>query len=244
MESVAFITLTNNGYRELTLNCLKSLDNIGFEKKLHCYTIGEEFHNELVSKGYKSTLFKTDKDSDKIYHRHLCANWESITKRKFDIIHKELLKNKYVCFTDGDIVYFKKKFMQYCLDNIEDNDLLIQNDSVLRDDNDHSNLCTGFMFIKSSDLTQHLFNPKVVYEKVNKDWNDQIHVNEYILNKIKYKVLPLDLFPNGGKYLRVMDHQPEVRKTFDPLMAHFNYVLGSFRKINHMKRLGKWYLDN
>ena len=36
--------------------------------------------------------------------------WNKLTYNKFDIIHKELLENEYVCFTDGDIVYQNQNF--------------------------------------------------------------------------------------------------------------------------------------
>ncbi len=51
-DSVKFITLTNDGYLDFTLNCLKSLDLIDFKQKSHCFAIGEKSYMKLKSKNY------------------------------------------------------------------------------------------------------------------------------------------------------------------------------------------------
>ena len=92
------------------------------------------------------------------------------------IIHNELIENKIVCFTDGDIVFLNKNFMNYCLDYIQDNDIVIQNDTL--SNSNHENLCSGFMFIKSSKKTIDIFNPKNVEKYVKPGWDDQVYINK------------------------------------------------------------------
>ena len=46
---VKFITLTNDGYIDYTLNCLKSLELINFKNDLYCYSIGSKSHETLLS---------------------------------------------------------------------------------------------------------------------------------------------------------------------------------------------------
>ena len=41
-NNIAFITLTNTGYIDYTLNCLQSLKNINMKKQLKVYCIGEK----------------------------------------------------------------------------------------------------------------------------------------------------------------------------------------------------------
>jgi len=49
-ENIAFITLTNNGYLDYTNNCLKSLENCGFDKTpLVCYCVDNNSYNKLIS---------------------------------------------------------------------------------------------------------------------------------------------------------------------------------------------------
>ena len=58
------------------------------------------------------------------------------------------MNNKYVCLTDGDIVFENNQMFDYLLNNIKDNDLLIQSEGI-----DTEELCSGFMFIKSNKNT-------------------------------------------------------------------------------------------
>ncbi len=239
LNSVNFVTLTNNGYLDYTLNCLKSLELIDFQKPLHCYAIDQECHNILQLKGYNSTCLKLTNVSSK-FEIWDSKNIPKIYFQKFTIIYKNLLENKFVCFTDGDIVFLDKKFMNYCLDYIQDNDMVIQNDSL--SNNDHTNLCSGFMFIKSNKKTIDLFNPKNVEEDVKDKWGDQIHVNK-IKSKLKYRTLPLHLFPNGRYYYQSKNPLHFVNLIFNckPMMIHFNWVIGH-EKRNKMKKYNKWYL--
>jgi hypothetical protein len=119
---ISFITLTNTGYIDYTLNCLKSLEKIGFNKeKLICYCIGQEGYNILLNKGYKTILFDNEINSN--FYTYKNTNWETITSKKFNIIYENLLINDYVLMTDGDIVFENTLFMDYLKDNIEDNEL-------------------------------------------------------------------------------------------------------------------------
>ena len=231
LNSVKFITLTNNGYIDYTLNCLKSLELIDFqENTLNCYAIGQDSYNILKLKGYKSILLNSDNNEDSKFNKFRTGNWHNIVGRKFQIIHKELLENKFVCFTDGDIVFLNKNFMNYCLDYIKDNDMVIQNDTLT--DSDHNNLCSGFMFIKSSKKTIDIFDPKNVKKYFKPGWGDQIYVNQ-IKSKLKFRTLPLDLFPNGQYYYLN-------NKKIKPMMIHFNWVIGHKKK-EKMKKYNKWY---
>lgn len=240
LDSVKFITLTNDGYLDYTLNCLKSLELIDFQKPLHCYTIGKDAHNILQSRGYKSILLKSDNIADTKFNKFRTGNWHNITKRKFEIIHKELIENEFVCFTDGDIVFLNKDFMNYCLEYIQDNDMIIQNDTL--SDSDNENLCSGFMFIKSSKKTIDIFNPKNIEKNAKPGWGDQIYINQN-KSKLRYKTLPLDLFPNGQYYYQSTDplHYRYYLNFNKPMMIHFNWVVGHEKK-DKMKEYNKWYI--
>jgi len=110
--------------------------------------------------------------------------------------------------------------------------MLIQNDKLT--DNDNSLLCSGFMFLKSNEVTKKFFNPLNVENEKNKlGWDDQIYMNDN-KNKLKYKVLPLHLFPNG-KYFY------ENNEMINPYIIHFNWVIGS-EKQKKMDYYKKWYL--
>ena len=232
-SEVAFITLTNSGYINYTLNCIKSLKLINFKGKIHVYCIGKSGASKLAERNIPYTYINDILNSNiQVYRR---GNWSRIIRYKFDIIYENLLNYKYVCFTDGDIVYRNPDFLQYCLANIGKHELLIQNDS-LKDKSD--NLCSGFMFIKSTENTRKLFNPEQIKQYIGrKMWGGQIYVNE-IKAQLNFKTLPLELFPNGNYYYKIASKH-ENGET--PYMIHFNWVKGDRKKLI-MHKYWKWFI--
>jgi hypothetical protein len=115
--------------------------------------------------------------------------------------------------------------MDYLVNNIKDNDLIIQSEGHHSGD-----VCTGFMLIKSNEKMLSLFNPDTV--KNNEGWNDQLHINTF-RNTIKYKELPLDLFPTGKHYYN--------NSNLTPYLIHFNWVVGHEKK-NKMIFYKKWLI--
>ncbi|PWJ55062.1 nucleotide-diphospho-sugar transferase [Dyadobacter jejuensis] len=215
MKKVALITLTNEGYLKYTLNCLLSLKKIGVND-IKTYSIGKKAFHAIRDAGYQATIIEDELSAG--FQRFRSGNWSHVTFKKFEIIHENLKENDYVCFTDGDIVFKKKEFLDYCIDHIGYDDLLIQNDA--QEDISNDNLCSGFIFIKSNEKTLDFFNPKKVKERsnINERWDDQIYVNQY-KDEIAYKKLPLSLFPNG-KYFYT-NHS-----NIEPYLIHFNWVIG------------------
>jgi hypothetical protein len=226
-NNIAFITLTNTGYIDYTLNCLQSLKNINMKKQLKVYCIGKEGYTILNNNNVMCELINSnDKDiiNFQIYKNN---KWSNITYYKFEIIYNNLLNHEYVCITDGDIVYENNQIFDYLLSHIEDNDLLIQSEGI-----DVVDLCSGFMFIKSNENTILLFNPENI--QIYKDWDDQMYVNS-IKHKLKYKKLPLQLFPTGNYYY-------QYNKNIQPYLIHFNWVIGHEKK-NKMIHYNKWYVS-
>ena len=155
------------------------------------------------------------------------GNWNKVVYQKFRAIHKALLKNDFVYFTDGDIVYKSDRFIKDLQNRMDDDiDLLIQNDK--QNDNDDSELCSGVMYIRSNDKTKEFFNPE--YMDVNLITCDQIYVNN-MKHKLNYEKLPLRRYPNG-KYFR--EQQPST-----PYLIHYNYLIG-LDKQTMMKEDNNW----
>lgn len=215
VKELSFITLTNNGYLAYTFNCLASLKKIGVDY-LKTYAIGKKATRSIARKNYKAELIDDELNAE--FQTFRKGNWANITYYKFQIIFENLKNSKFVCFTDGDVVFKNKSFIDYCISHIGAHDLLIQNDSL--DDESDENLCSGFMFIRSSEKTLKFFNPKYVKENSNltEGWGDQIYVNEN-KEKIAFKLLPLALFPNG-KYFE-LNHL-----NITPYLIHFNWLIG------------------
>jgi len=229
-NNIAFITLTNTGYIDYTLNCLKSLENICMKTPLKSYCIGEEGYNILKNKNVLCEFIHDNDPEASKFQEFKNTNWNNIMYYKFKLIYNNLLNHEYVCITDGDIVYENNTLFHYLLDNIDDNELLIQSEGL--DVKNIDTLCAGFMFIKSNKNTLALFNPENVLYTTDKIWDDQIYVNS-IKNKLKYKILPLPLFPNGKYYYHY-------NATIKPYLIHFNWVVGN-KKQKMMIQYNKWY---
>jgi hypothetical protein len=231
LNDITFITLTNSGYIEYTENCLKSLEKINCNFNLICYCIGKQGYEYLNNKKYNCFLIDEEENSN--FQNFRQGNWCNIVFNKFVIIYENLLKYKYVCITDGDIVFENAGFLQYLLENIELNDFLIQTEYI--DDTNYV-LCSGFMFIKSNVNTLNFFNPKYIKHKKNTvGWDDQIYINNN-KDKLKYKMLPIELFPNGNYYYN------NNNKIINPYLIHFNWIIGDKKK-KKMCDYNKWYLD-
>lgn len=226
MEDVALVTLTNDGYINFTSKCLLTLKHHGITDVI-VYCLGAKCHKHFTELGYTCVSLDTTSDQSKQMQCFRNNNWHHVTIRKFDAIHENLQKYKYVCLFDGDIIFHSKLFIEYCLSNIGRRDLLIQSDRW--NDKVKNLLCTGFMFIKSNTTTLDVFSPESALEnlklrKIPKGWDDQIYINN-VRNKLKLKILPLDLFPNGG----YMKHHSS--KITNPMLRHYNFTRGR-QKIN------------
>ena len=230
-DDIAFITLTNTGYIDYTLNCLQSLDRISMKQPLHVYCIGEKGYSVLKDRQVSCDLIQTN-DNISGLQEFRRRKWSNITYYKFEIIYKNLLNHKFVCITDGDIVYENNQMFDYLLQNIGDNDLLIQSEGISDTD-----VCSGFMFIQSNETTRSIFHPDNVGKYRNVEgWDDQIYVNSVKYN-LKYKKLPLKLFPSGNyfyTYSDMIDH---------PYLIHFNWITGNEKK-TRMAKYNKWYIPS
>ena len=228
MNSTAFITLTNSGYIDYTLNCLESLKRINSELELKSYCIGQTGYDVLRKKGYPCELI--DEECNSNFQTFRNGNWSNITYNKFKIIYDNLLKYDYVCFTDGDIVFENPKFYDHLIQNIGDYDLLAQSEG-----DEFEDFCSGFMYIRSNPTTLSIFDPAAC--EIHKDtegWDDQIYLNT-IKKNLKYKKLSLDLFPNGKHYF-------QNNNRISPYLIHFNWAYGHEKK-EKMRHYNKWYTN-
>lgn len=227
---IAFITLTNTGYIPYTLNCLESLKRIGCDRLPHCYCVGKEGYELLKSRGYETTLIDDEQHSN--FKKFKRGNWSAITLKKIEIIHENLLKHDFVCITDGDIVYENKDFMKDLVEKIGDNEMLIQSEGLENDEG--SEVCTGFILIRATDNMKDVFNPVHVENYIGDiNWDDQTYINGK-LDRIKYKRLELELYPNGRFYKKN-------KEMINPYMIHFNWIVGHDKR-DKMKDNGKWYI--
>lgn len=242
MDKISFITLTNNGYKNYTKNCLQSLKKlntkINLDSKLKIYCMDSVAFNDLSIEHKNIIKCENLEHCDKMLS-YMDKGWNYLTLKKLDVIYEELLKNEFVCFTDGDIVFENENIFDYCLKHIKECELLIQRDDLGKDyPLNLSNgkimvptVCTGFMFIRKTPNTLRLFRKDNIDQTLK---CDQTYINN-VLNQFNYKKLPLSIFPNGLYYKLF-------RKNIKPYLIHFNYTETAKDKKELMKKYKKWYI--
>lgn len=243
INKLKIITLTNDGYKDLTENLLISMKKLGIASLLKIYCIGSESYNYFKHKYYLNEVEQVD-TNDKYLNNWVTyrsiqhvdtegkKQWATITSYKIYAINKELIAGNDIIFIDGDIVFEKDPF-QYMLDSLEPNtELLIQND---QQKDMIPAMCTGFFWMKSNDNTINITNFDTITKNIDSFQNDQQYLRRFS-KQLNHKFLDLGLFPNG-KYYR--DYYREI----EPYIIHFNYDVSDF-KIKRMKQFNKWYMDS
>ena len=242
-SKLKIITLTNDGYMNLTENLLISMRKLGIEKMLKIYCIGQKSYNYFKNNYYHNEIVQIDSDEEYLstwveYKAQQTKDiegkkqWATITSYKIYAINKELLRDNDVIFIDGDIVFEKDPF-KYMLESLEpDTELLIQND---QQKDMIPAMCTGFFWMKSNKNTKEITNFDTIMKNIDSFQNDQQYMRRFA-KRIVHKYLDLGHFPNG-KYFR------ENVKEIEPYIIHFNYDV-SQHKIRRMKQFNRWYLDS
>ena len=233
INEISFITFTNYGFIDYVKNLILSLEKIQFSLPLKIYCIDQKSFDELEH--FEGNILlemlndKTNTNESIVGWKQ--KGWNTMVFSKLKCIYKELLQNKYVLFTDSDIVY-EKDCLQYLIDNIQNYDMMIQQNTR----GFKYPLNTGFMFIKSNQSMKELFNWNTIdIESFTCD-QDYINGNE---SKINYIVLPRYLFPIEVDY-----YNEWIKLTkFDPYIIHFNKSIGDNKK-TQMVKLNKWALNS
>ena len=225
-------TLTNSGYLLYTLNMLKSLRPFGLDKKVLIVCIDRKGAESLIKRGYSVICV------DDIYSKF--SPWNSteyvkICYLKLELIYRILSLQKNVLLIDGDIV-FRKNPMEDMLSQDKTFDVWIQNDSL--ENSNTKNMCTGYMFIKSSNKLIQLYDVisesgRAKYLKCAFDNNDQTYFNVYVKPRCIFSALPLEKYPNGKMFYD--------NPNLDPVLVHFNWVHGHV-KMAKMKEHKMWLL--
>lgn len=235
-------TVTNYGYLLYTLNMLKSLKQFGLDNKIFVVCIDKKGAKILKKLGYN--VFCIEDSTEQKELGKFCPwntkGYDKICYLKLELIYRILFLNKNVLLIDGDIV-FRKDLMEdmrkWWSDNIYD--VWIQNDA--QENRNTKNMCTGYMFIKTSDRLIELYD--CVSEKGQKkyitcafDNNDQTYFNNFVKPGCIFSALPLQFYPNGKMYY---DNTDELKDK--AVLVHFNWVQGHL-KMAKMKEHKLWLL--
>jgi hypothetical protein len=231
-------TVTNHGYLLYTLNMLKSLEPYGLNHKVFIVCIDKKGAIILRKQGY--SVFCIEDSSLAAFCPWNTKGYDKICYLKLELIYRLLSLNKHVLLVDGDIVFHKNPLddmQEWWKDTIHD--VWIQNDS--QQNGNTKNMCTGYIFLKSSDRLIQLYDcvsekGKTKYESCAFDNNDQTYFNKFVKPACIMKALPLDKYPNGKMFY---ENKESIKNTC--ILVHFNWVQGHI-KMAKMKEHKMWIL--
>lgn len=231
-------TVTNSGYILYTMNMLKSLEKFGLDKKILIICIDKKAYRILSNMGY-NTFCVDNKELSKFCPWNT-KGYDHICYLKLETIYRVLSLNKNILLVDGDIVFLKDPINDILKwSNDKTYDVWIQNDS--QDDRNISNMCTGYIYIKSQDHIIKLYD--CVSEEGQKkymtcalDNNDQSYFNKFVKPDCIMMPLMLELYPNGKFFY---DNSDKIIK--NAILIHFNWIKGHL-KMAKMKEYKLWLL--
>ena len=235
-DTFVITTITNYGYILYTLNMLKSLKQFGLDKNVFIVVMDEKCATILKREGYQ--VFCINQKSLAKFCPWNVKGYDKICYYKLELIYNVLL-NKNVLLIDGDIVFLKNPIDDIITWSNENHDIWIQNDTT--DDKNMTNMCTGYMFVKTSKKMCELYDcvSEEGYQKYLKcafDNNDQTYFNKYVKPKCSMNALTLKKYPNGNVFYRISE------EIYDSIvMVHFNWVIGHL-KMAKMKEHKLWLL--
>lgn len=232
------ITLANTGYINLTKNCIKSLDKLGISELLTVYCVDQECYDN-IKKEHKKVKLLNSKYNKNI--SNLCkyprkdsmtnTNFKNVVFLKFVSIY-DALRESNLLFVDSDVVFLNEQFLEYLIDNINDNDILFQSET---DGQTVNEPCSGLMYMKNSSNVKNFFNPSVVIN--DKEWTESVGDQDYVRgnkSKLKHDYMDVKLFPNGRYFQKHLGN-------ISPYMVHYNWCRPK-QKLKIMKRTGGWFI--
>lgn len=234
-------TVTNYGYLFYTLNMLKSLKVFGLDKKVFIVCIDKKGTNVLKELGYQ--VFGLEDNTLGKFCPWNSKGYDKICYIKLELIYRILSLNKNILLVDGDIVFLRdpmNDLREWWKDSIYD--VWVQNDA--QRNSNYTNMCTGYMFIKSSNRLIDLYdciseNGQQKYIQCAFDNNDQSYFNNFIKPNCLMFPLRLEKYPNGKVFYENCDSYETISSTI--VLVHFNWVQGHL-KMAKMKEYKLWLL--
>jgi len=246
-DDVIVFTITSNGYKDLTYNLWKSIDNLQVKWKLMIICLDKESEAYFKSKNIEIILYDTSSSSKNltIFGSNEFMEYNHTKLDLIELIRKEAPSSvKYIIFMDSDIVVLND-FIPYLKNLYENttNSIYFQSDNDYNDflSNTNTIACTGFFIVKRDNLEKSPFiiDDQAEWEKIRED---QPYVNMKLKKyNIQYEYLDRKLFPNGA-FIKGNMHSLNQNLWNNPFILHYNYIMGD-NKIQSMKNNKHWYIE-
>ncbi len=246
VNDLLIVSISNYGFKNLTLNWITNLHKLGFNKfVVFCFDL--ELYEFLSEKGYKNNLAIVpsewlDFKISKSFSSWATKDYNQITQAKPQIWYQLLKLKLNIFFSDSDVAWLNKNIIDHLkfIYEYSTADLLFSVDQEHR--NNYYN--TGLFMAKCTSYSIDLFLNLINEQRKSPEHSiDQI-VFSNMLKKTKFndsRIIGLDpiLFASGKVFLH-----DKLNKRFNltPYTFHANYLVGMEAKINALKANNLWFL--
>jgi len=227
---VVFISVSNMGCIDLTLNHLESIKRTGMTNYV-AYAIDSECYEVLKANGYTAELI--GRDEFKEFHDFGGGVFNNLSFLRYHVIHKLLEEGKTVWYLDVDTVVLKdlNPYIEMAKGVC---DIAMQDDINMP--------CTGCMllFPKCAPLIRKMLMVE------NPEHNDQIYMAAFLRGgNFTLSLFDRHVFPNGLLYFSKPNQRYESIQTAfraaDPAnvaFVHANWMVGLQTKVDAFKAKG------
>ncbi len=247
-DKTLIFTVTSDGYKYFTWNLYQFFQTVKPSVPLCIVCLDKESHdffNRIAFLPSRLFLMEGPKYDHKSPALFGTTPFKRMNRMKLRLL-EELSQRPEIerlVFLDSDIALFKDP-MPYLEERFQEAPLWFQCDEKKENDftcSNHdgcTNACTGVIAMKLTEETRPLFQS--LYS-IDESWRAAITDQDYINNRlhalqIPYKTLSREKFPNG---IFLKDNR---FREGDPILCHFNHVVGMEKK-RFMKNKDCWLLQ-
>jgi hypothetical protein len=242
------ISFANFGYLDFVVNILKNVQDVLKNHRFIMYCMDRELFeavNSYSSDRIEIVLHERNVSKDLIAYGSSTPFLEMM-RVKTELIIDAVIKYGYVHFVDGDVVFCKEPTEEY-YSKYADYDIVYQRDAPPPNQPFHEWTCTGNFVLRKTGSTIQFLNTLRLYQ-------GRLQMNEQECQREIFrdaKVTDIRKFPN----VKLTEFPMEeftcgyciTHSLVDPagiMVFHANHVNGKAAKIDLLKRVGKWYLEN
>jgi hypothetical protein len=245
VNDLLIVSISNYGFKNLTLNWITNLYKLGFNKFV-VFCFDQELYEFLSEKGYKNNLAIVPSNWLDFKVSKSFLNWGSkdynqITQAKPQIWYQLLKLKLNIFFSDPDVVWLNEHIIDHLkfIYEYSTADLLFSLDNNRKSVTYNTGLFTAKCTPYSIDLFLNLINE----QRKNPSYSNQ-KVFKIITKKMKSsdnKIIALDpiLFASGKVFLKLKLNK---KYNLNPYTFHANYLIGMQAKINALKANNYWFI--
>ena len=150
-------TMCNDGYIDFCLNWLHSVRNVGLEKYVVVFTIGDESYERMSTENVEvircEDIFELG-DISRKFIEFRAEGWSDLVFMKLRCVLYLFNRGKNVLHSDSDIVFLKDDLLEIIKKKTEEVDCSFQLERNARADC----VCSGFFYMKSNERTINLMD--------------------------------------------------------------------------------------